>query len=81
MSMNFLKVQTELAKAHKDKSGKKKVLLFVYYSGHGVMDNTTKIVMNEEELNFRYFPLEAKLSNISKYQNSFIVTIFDCCRE
>jgi len=70
-----------LARAHKDKSGKKKVLLYVYYSGHGVLDTTTKIVCNEEEKNFRYFPLESKLSLISKYQNTFIVSIFDCCRE
>jgi hypothetical protein len=45
------------------------------------MDTTTKIVLNEEDSEFRYFSLEANLFIASRYENTYIVTIFDCCRE
>lgn len=77
----YTEVSRQLAKAHKDKSHATKILLFVYYSGHGVMDTTTKLVVNEEDADLRYFPLESKLSILSGYRNTYIVTIFDCCRE
>ena len=70
-----------MAQAHKDKSGKTKLALFVYYSGHGAMDTTTKVICNEEELVFRFFNLETNLSLLTAYQNTFVVAVFDCCRE
>jgi hypothetical protein len=45
------------------------------------MDTTTKVICNEEELEFRFFNLESNLSLLSAYQNTFVVTVFDCCRE
>jgi len=42
-------------------SGAMKILLFVYYSGHGVMDTTTKIVLNVQEEEKRYYELETVL--------------------
>jgi hypothetical protein len=48
-----------LAKSHKDKTGKNKTALFVYYSGHGVLDLTTKVVCNEENYADRFYPLES----------------------
>jgi hypothetical protein len=77
----FKNVTDELRKGHTDKTGKIKVLLFVYYSGHGVMDTTTKIVLNEENSDDRYYALESKLSCVSQYRNTFTVALFDCCRE
>ena len=65
--------------AHKDAT--KSTLLYVYYGGHGVLDNTTKIVLNEDDPMFRYFDLEQKLSSLSKMNNNFISVVFDCCRE
>ena len=59
LQLAYSKVAKYLGAAHKDKTGAKKVLLFCYYSGHGVMDNTTKIVTNEEEAELRYFSLES----------------------
>jgi hypothetical protein len=53
----------------------------VYYSGHGILDNTTKIVLNEEDPAFRYFDLEKNLSSLSKAKNNFVTAIFDCCRQ
>lgn len=35
-----------------------KTLLFVYYSGHGVMVSDTHIVINSSEGHERFFPLE-----------------------
>lgn len=70
-----------MSMAHRTKDGSKRVLVYVYYSGHGVMDTTTKIVLNEEDEVFRYFSMEAKLSIAAKYQNTYVVAVFDCCRE
>ena len=36
-------------------------LLFVYYAGHGAMDNYTKIILNEK----RMYPLEKILRTLS----------------
>ena len=44
-----------------NKSTDTEVLLYTYYSGHGVMDTTTKIVLNESAEQDRYFALEQKL--------------------
>lgn len=46
-----------------------------------MMDTTTKIVLNESELVNRLWSLENKLSIASKYKNTYIVSVFDCCRE
>ena len=64
---------------HKDAS--KRTLLYVYYGGHGVLDNTTKIVLNEDDPVLRYYGLEQKLSSLSKLNNNFVSVVFDCCRE
>jgi Caspase domain len=79
MDKSFLEIKSLLQKSHKDPS--KSILLYVYYSGHGILDNTTKMVMNEDDPIFRYFDLEQKLSCLSKLSNNFISAIFDCCRE
>lgn len=53
----------------------------MYYSGHGLMDTTTKILCNSEDTKFAYYPMESKLSNLAGYKNTYVVGIFDCCRE
>jgi hypothetical protein len=79
MDKSYLEIKNLLQATHKDAT--KSILLYVYYSGHGILDNTTKIVLNEEDPMFRYFDLEQKLSSLSKLKNNFITAIFDCCRE
>lgn len=61
----------------------KKTLIYVYYSGHGVIiRGTTHIVLNEADaFSQRYFPLQKKLTVLKGYHNTFIVGVFDCCRE
>jgi hypothetical protein len=79
MDKSYLKIKNLLQVTHKDES--KSLLLYVYYGGHGILDNTTKIVLNEEDPMFRYFDLEQKLSSLSKLKHNFVAAIFDCCRE
>lgn len=74
-------VQRKLKAANKDKTNETKLVLYVYYSGHGVMDTTSKIVVNEKHDEDRYFPIESKLSIYSAYKNVYIILILDCCRE
>jgi hypothetical protein len=59
-----------------------KLLVFVYYSGHGVMDDTTHIVVNSQNSSERYFDLEAKLFILSQCcKSTYTMTLLDCCRE
>lgn len=60
---------------------KEEVLVYLYYSGHGVMVTLTKMVCNEEQSFHRYWDLESKLSDLSKMPNTFVIGVFDCCRE
>ena len=54
-----------------------KTLLFVYYAGHGMMDNSTYCVVNGP----RMYPMEKNLRCIAKQEGSYVVAVFDCCRE
>lgn len=53
----------------------------MYYSGHGGMDQYTKMVLNDSHGYFQYFKLEQELQILSKSENTFTVAVFDCCRE
>ena len=55
----------------------RKTLLYVYYAGHGMMDNTTYCVLNGK----RMYPLEKMLRTIAKQDGSYVMSVFDCCRE
>lgn len=79
MDKSFIEIKNLLQQSHKD--AEKSILLHVYYGGHGILNNTTSIVLNEEDPKFRYFKLEQKLASFSKLKNNFIAAIFDCCRE
>ncbi len=79
MEKSYLQIKVLLQKSHRDQA--KSILFYVYYGGHGILDNTTKIVLNEEDPEFRYFDLEQGLARISKLKNNFVTAIFDCCRK
>ena len=55
-------------------------LLFVYYAGHGMMDNCTYSIHNRTDRRWKY-PLEKQLRTIAKAEGSYVVAVFDCCRE
>jgi hypothetical protein len=57
------KIRIILRNAEKNKA--EKVSVFVYYSGHGCMDSTTKIMVNEKHPSEMYFALEQKMSTLS----------------
>ena len=42
-----------------------------------MMDNTTHCVVNGA----RMYPLEKQLRTIAKQDGSYVVAVFDCCRE
>jgi hypothetical protein len=44
---------------------------------------TTKIVINTDSDVERdiYFPLESRMAALSAYKNTYIMVVFDCCRE
>lgn len=52
-------------------------LLFFYYAGHGACDNNTYIILGDGST----FPLERSLRTISKMIGSYVIGLFDCCRE
>ena len=79
--MTFLKSK---AKAAHESKGTVRLLVYVYYAGHGIMyggSTKTQIVFNEERESDRYKNHQNTLQNISdKYENIFIIAVFDCCR-
>ena len=56
MDKPFIEIKKILQLAAKDET--KKTLLYVYYSGFSYLDNLTKIVLNEEDPNMRFYNLE-----------------------
>ncbi len=79
MDDSFEEIRKILKDSHRDKT--KPILLYVYYAGHGVLQHTTNIVLNEDDPEKRYYTLEQKLSALSKLNNNYISVVFDCCRE
>ena len=61
----------------------KRTFIFIYYSGHGVMDNFTYAVTNETPENgkVKKFALEYKMRWIGEEEGVFVLGILDCCRE
>ena len=41
------------------------------------MDNHTQVVLNEKS----FYPLEKILRSIAKCEGSYVISLFDCCRE
>ena len=53
-------------------------MIFMYYAGHGGMVNNYLVsVLNEK----RNYPIEKQLRTIAEEANSYVVALFDCCRE
>ena len=61
--------------------GRETTLVFVYYAGHGVMDNTTFAVLNDPNAKKWKFPLEKFLRTLGTIPGAWVVGLFDCCRE
>ena len=58
----------------------KKILIFWYYAGHAIQDNTVQMILNEAEGKYIY-PIELQLRALSKCGNAYVVGLLDCCRQ
>ena len=65
-----------------------KTFIFVYYAGHGIMHNFVEIVCNvapsanpAEKIEKIFYPLEKMCRSMGKLENTYVMAIFDCCRE
>ena len=54
-------------------------MMFVYYAGHGIMDTTTFIVLNDGK-KYRY-PFEKMLRAFGAEPGCFVLGVLDCCRK
>ena len=60
----------------------KKTLVIIYFAGHGVMlKNENNIAVLETDEKKRYYGLECSSRALSDIPRSYIITVFDCCRE
>ena len=63
-------------------SGQQKSLVFVYYAGHGIMDNHVHMVCNGGARASKYiYPLQHRLNCLAQETGCYVLGIFDCCRE
>ena len=54
-----------------------RTLIFTYYAGHGLADNNLHAQLNEAKI----YPIEKMLRSLAKAEGSYVVALFDCCRE
>ena len=54
-----------------------KTLFYFYYAGHGLSDNNLHLQLNE----LRLYPIEKMLRSLAKADGSYVIALFDCCRE
>ena len=75
----FNKLQNKIAQ---NSSINQKTLTVVYYGGHGMMnDNQSQIVLPDASKKIPLYNLEARLRAMGQEDNSYVIGIFDCCRE
>jgi len=74
------KIESQMKFANKNPDTK--LLVTIYYSGHGVMRTQSMIVLNSTDPKDQFFPMEKKIETLSRYNtNTFVQLILDCCRE
>ena len=72
-----LKVIELAGNLHKSGMEGEKTLVFSYYAGHGKADNNLQVQLNELKL----YPMEKMLRSLAKCDGSYVLSLFDCCRE
>ena len=80
LKLFFTKLDAEMLERAEE--GKKSVI-FIYYTGHGLMDERSLIVLNDPEQkpkNAFMFPLERYIRTLSENSSNFMISLFDCCR-
>ena len=61
----------------KNRKKGRKTLIWVYYGGHGAMDNFTSMILNEGKI----FNLEWFIRTLAKGKDTYVIGLLDCCRE
>ena len=75
----FLSLQNKIAE---NSRSNQKTLTVVYYGGHGMMsDNQSQIVVPDASKKIPLYNLENRLRAMGQEDNSFVIGVFDCCRE
>ena len=80
LKLYFTKLDARLLESSEEG---KKTVVFVYYSGHGLMDERSLIVLNDDAKrpkNAFMFPLERYLRTLSENPSNYMIALFDCCR-
>ena len=54
------------------------MVLFIYYSGHGLIVNGMTV---GNTVNGTQFDLEIRIRKLALYTNVFVISLLDCCRE
>ena len=85
-NVNLKQIQDQVKKFRKtlnnNSDDDSKTLIVIYFAGHGVMlKNENNIVVLESDKSKRLYRLEYLSQALSEIPNSYIMTIFDCCRE
>ena len=55
-------------------------ILCVYFTGHGAFSNASEALINEFDEDRCFFPLEARLYELAKLSNVFVIASFDSTR-
>ena len=69
-----------ICKIEANKAAKRKTLTLVYYAGHGFIKENKSYIALPDPLNPQY-NLEDTLRSLARIDNSFVIGIFDCCRD
>ena len=54
-----------------------KTFIFIYYAGHGACDNNTYVITGGGKM----FALEKSIRILGRMPESYVISLFDCCRE
>lgn len=80
LKLYFTKLDAQLLERAENNE---KTLVFIYYTGHGLMDERSLIVVNDaatKPKNAFMFPLERYIRTLSENPANYMVALFDCCR-
>jgi len=75
LELKFSRLRT---KALENIEAKKGFVFYCYYSGHGILENTTNIVLSKGG----YFEIEKNLQENFKSNDNgiYVIGVLDCCR-
>lgn len=61
-------------------AGKRTAIIFMY-AGHGIMSDMTFALMNTIDPKKMLFPIEKKVRQLAELQSTYVISLFNCCRD